>query len=71
VTGVVAPLLAIPSSRDGGSSDAGVLTVEAAKTRVMILSAIDARICRAWSSFFNSDLAPAGVDAGESRATSV
>jgi len=71
--GVAAPLLlASPgSSRVGGTSDAGVFAVEAAKTRVMILSAIEARICLACNSFLSSDLAPAGVVAGVRRATSV
>jgi len=71
--GVAAPLLlASPgSSRVGGTSDAGVFAVDAAKTRVMILSAMEARICLACNSFLSSDLAPAGVVVGVRRATSV
>jgi hypothetical protein len=70
---VAAPLrLGSPgSSSDGGTSEAGVFVVEAAKTLVMILSAIEARICLAWSSFLSSVLAPAGVVDGDSKAISV
>ena len=48
-----------------------MLAVEAAKTLVMILSAIEARICLACKSFLSSVFAPDGVVDGDSRATSV